>query len=353
MHLKLKYKRILIDYLIGWFIASIVWELLSDVNLEGFQLGGDHRVLIFILIWLAQGLIFGLLYIFIDRYLARRVLFIRFLFSSLIFQLLAATIILILVFYFLSAIDVFDRGKSLKDFVLLPVIPVALAYAFITNFVISLVIQINRMLGSNNLLKMIVGQFYTPKTDKRIFMFLDLRGSTTIAEKLGHGRFSRLIQDCFYDLAVVHQHKAEIYQYVGDEAVLVWSLSNGTESRNCLETFFTFKSRIRERTAHYMAKYNVVPEFKAGLNVGEITVAEVGELKKEIAYHGDTINTASRIQDQCNVLGSDLLISENLLNELHLTPPYTFELKGEIQMKGKQTKVKIYAINKVGHKTSL
>jgi adenylate cyclase len=43
-------------------------------------------------------------------------------------------------------------------------------------------------------------------------MFLDLKGSTTHAERLGHVQFSELIQDCFIDLTVVIDHQALVYQ---------------------------------------------------------------------------------------------------------------------------------------------
>ena len=47
-------------------------------------------------------------------------------------------------------------------------------------------------------------------------------------------------------------------------------------------------------------------------------VAEVGVVKKEVAYHGDVINTSARIQAECNKHKVPILISEELLNDLRL-----------------------------------
>ncbi|WP_219011061.1 hypothetical protein [Aquimarina litoralis] len=47
-------------------------------------------------------------------------------------------------------------------------------------------------------------------------MFLDLNSSTSIAEKIGHMKYSQLIQDCFDQLDMTEDFGAEIYQYVGD-----------------------------------------------------------------------------------------------------------------------------------------
>ena len=118
-------------------------------------------------------------------------------------------------------------------------------------------------------------------------MFLDLRSSTTIAEKLGHEKYSRLMQDCFNDLGVVIENDAEIYQYVGDEAVLTWSMEGGLKDQNCIRAFFTFKERLERKSEYYQSTYGVQPEFKAGVNGGSVIVTEVGKYKKEIAYYGD------------------------------------------------------------------
>ena len=89
-----------------------------------------------------------------------------------------------------------------------------------------------------------------------------------------------------------------------------------------------------------------MPFFKAGINIGKVTVAEVGQIKKEIAFHGDTVNTAARIQGKCNELDSELLISETLEQKLTNSSGYDKELMGKIHLKGKQEEVNIYAVRR-------
>ncbi|MEL6916768.1 MAG: adenylate/guanylate cyclase domain-containing protein [Bacteroidota bacterium] len=173
--------------------------------------------------------------------------------------------------------------------------------------------------GRGTFLKLLVGRYRKPIEEERIFMFLDLKSSTTIAERLGHLKYSKLIQDCFLDLnRFLDPYGAEVYQYVGDEAVLSWDFKNGVKRNNCIGLFYAFQDRMKKRIAYYQNKYGVFPEFKAGVHGGKLIVVEVGSVKKELAYHGDVINTASRIQGQCNAYGEKLLISEELLNHLHL-----------------------------------
>lgn len=221
-------------------------------------------------------------------------------------------------------------------------------YGAFISLLINFLKEVNKKFGPGILIKLFSGRYYNPRVEDRIFMFIDLKASTTIAEKLGHIRYSRLIQDCFYDVTdVVAKYKAEIYQYVGDEIVLTWELEKGIENDNCFRFFFEFKKKIESLCDYYSDKYGVIPVFKAGMNCGTVTVAEIGELKKEIAYHGDVLNTASRIQDQCNQYNKPFLISNNLYKKMPRTGSYKMDLIGEMMLKGKLNAVAIYSVESV------
>jgi len=153
-----------------------------------------------------------------------------------------------------------------------------------------------------------------------------------------------LLQDCFYDLSIVTEYKAEIYQYVGDEVVLIWSPKTGILDNNCLRAYFAFSDKLLSRESYYTSNYGLVPFFKAGMNIGNITIAEVGIIKREIAYHGDTINTAARIQGMCNEYDAELLISGALRDRLINYDEYKISLIGDIPLKGKNIASKIFDV---------
>jgi adenylate cyclase len=94
-----------------------------------------------------------------------------------------------------------------------------------------------------------------------------------------------------------------------------------------------------------MKKYGLVPFFKAGLNVGDVTIAEVGQIKREIAFHGDTLNTASRIQGKCNEYKKSLLMSQALKELIEGKEELQINLVGEVMLRGKIQPQKIYSIN--------
>ena len=222
---------------------------------------------------------------------------------------------------------------------------VPLLYISLVCILINTFKQIDLKFGPGNLLNLLLGKFHKPRQDHRIFMFLDLKSSTTIAEELGHIQVSRLLQDCFTDLSIVRIYKAEIYQYVGDEVVLSWSMSQGLENLNCIKAYFMFQNLLESRSDFYRKKYGLVPFFKAGLNVGDVTIAEVGQIKREIAFHGDTLNTASRIQGKCNDYKKSLLLSQALKELIEGREELEINLAGEVMLRGKSHPLKIYSID--------
>jgi len=237
-----------------------------------------------------------------------------------------------------------DFNHWLKYFLTRP-IHVSLSYVSVILILINIAKQINLKFGPGNLLNLILGRYHKPRQDHRIFMFIDLKSSVAIAQKLGHIQFSSLIQDCFTDLTIVRDYKAEIYQYIGDEVVLSWSISDGLENLNCIKTYFRFQQLLESRSDFYMKKYGLIPFFKAGLNVGDVTIAEVGQIKREIAFHGDTLNTASSIQGKCNYYNEGLLLSQALKEMIEGKEELQINLVGEVMLGGKTQPLNIYSIN--------
>ena len=144
----------------------------------------------------------------------------------------------------------------------------------------------------------------------------------------------------------VLDYKGQIYQYVGDEAIITWKKKAGLQNANCIKFYYDFINRLECKRDHFLKLYDVFPEFKAGLSLGLVTVAEVGELKTEIAYHGDVLNTAARLEGFCNLFNKQLLASEILVHKMEKNEQYIFHFIGEVQLRGKKGNSKIYSCEK-------
>ncbi len=208
--------------------------------------------------------------------------------------------------------------------------------------------QMFKKIGIGNFFNWFFGRMDKPREEKRIFMFIDMKSSTTIAESLGHEKFSRLVQDVFNDMSMIYNYQGEIYQYLGDGAIISWDVRHGVKDMNCIRSFFAFVRVIERRSRYYTRRYGDVPKFKAGLHVGKTMVLQVGSIRRDISYNGDTVNTTARIESMCNFYKKDLLISGVLYEYLDDKEKAEFTIKevdnSAIKLKGKKKSILIYSV---------
>ena len=218
-------------------------------------------------------------------------------------------------------------------------------YITLVIVIVNFFLEVSKKFGPGNLWNLFIGKYHSPIAENKIFMFLDLKDSTGYAEKLGHIKYSQLIQNCFLDLnGILDKHNAQIYQYVGDEAVLMWDKSQEGAAKDAIKLYYTFHQLLSKNSANYISKYGFVPEFKAGINQGTVTAAEVGSVKREIAFHGDVLNTAARIQKVCNRYKKNLLSSESFAEFMGDVDEFKKVQIGFITLQGKSAPVNIYSI---------
>jgi class 3 adenylate cyclase len=215
-------------------------------------------------------------------------------------------------------------------------------------FVVVFTNQLNALMGRGVLGNLLTGKYYRPVEEDRIFMFLDIRASTQLAEKLGNLPYSQLISDFFADVGEpILETRGEVYQYVGDEVVVTWPLGAGVKGAWCLRCFYRIKQKIQARSGYYLATYGVVPGFKAGMHCGKVVTTQVGSVKSELVYHGDVLNTTARIQALCNAYGCELLLSEALLGQLNIPgerASYRWQGFGAVRLRGKKESIRLWGV---------
>ncbi len=225
-----------------------------------------------------------------------------------------------------------------------------LDYKFLLFFSVAFVVnysfkEIYKKIGMSNFRYWMSGRLNKPREERRIFMFIDMRSSTKLAEQLKHKKFSHLVQDVFNDLSVVDNYDGEIYQYLGDGAIVTWSIKQGKRNNNCIKAFFAFVRVVDRRRRYYQRNYGIEPKFKAGLHIGATMVLQVGNVKRDISYNGDVVNTAARIESMCNEHKQNMMISGSLYEALdHDKGEFNFKEVGEIKLKGKSRATQLYGV---------
>ncbi len=215
-----------------------------------------------------------------------------------------------------------------------------------------LMVRLSDQFGTGGL-SHFAGRYHQPRQELRIFMFLDMRSSTSIAEDLGHVRYFQLINELFQDITdpIVYS-RGEIYQYVGDEISVSWPLRRGLNKQRCIRCFLDIRAKLKGRASYYQSRYGITPTFKAGFHYGEVTTGEVGLVKKERIFSGDAVNTAARIQNTCNEHGVDNLISKELLDLLLPKGALPVREIGSIALKGKRSAISLWTIEPKGSPAS-
>ncbi len=350
-----RYLHLLWQSVIFWSFALTLFAILRYYGADGgsgalqpLEIKEKNTILPQLSVLISIGVILGVLFALIEWYFEnshpRKMILGLNLLLKTIAYFICSIIIFTIVLKIASGMLPYDFNLARGWWITNKTVWVLLFYIFLGSLVFSFLKIAGNRFGKNMFLKTLIGTFKTPHEEKRIFMFVDLKDSTRLAERLGHFLYSQLIQDCFSDLNnVAPKYDAEIYQYVGDEAVLSWPYKRGIKNNNCVAFFLEFEQQLLSRKHHYQTKYGSLPVFKAGAHGGKLIVVEVGHEKKELAYHGDVINTAARIQQQCNSNNSTFLVSEELINALEHKVKAK-RINNHVELKGKQEIVVLYTI---------
>ncbi len=205
--------------------------------------------------------------------------------------------------------------------------------------------EISEHLGHHVLVNFFNGKYHRPKVEDRVFLFTDLNQSTQIAEQLGHVHYFNFLRDYYAVLSdAILVNYGTVYQYIGDEIVISWQKKDKKATINALHCFFDMQTALHKKQPWFLKTYGISPSFKGGLHSGEVTVGEIGALKKEIFFTGDVLNTASRIQSLSATYQKEILVSEVIYQELQNQDYFQCEFIDTASVKGKTEKLKLYSI---------
>lgn len=224
---------------------------------------------------------------------------------------------------------------------------VSVGITFLAALVVNFVAQVNRLLGRGVLVGLVLGRYHRPRQEVRVFLFVDLRGSTGIAEKLGNLRYHAFLKRFADDISTsAVRHGGEVHRFVGDSALLTWTERKGLENAACIRAVFDMLDAIDRSSDAYLADFGVVPGIWAGLHIGPVVTGEIGTVKHEIVYLGDTPNTAARIEQACRDFDRTFLASADVVESVALPDGATVEDLGPIELRGVGESVGLFALER-------
>lgn len=340
---KYRFRRVLYIAMF-WTLIDIIVSLLNNYQFLNSPLSMLVRCcLVFIM-----SLIMGYLFVFTLRGIFRdSSLWTNFL-SKTIILLLAALLMTFLVHFvdnkFILGLTTKESLRTFADETLQVNWLLKRTLYWIVLFVVTqLYIEINDKYSPGVFLDILAGKYLTPKIENRIVMFLDLKDSTPIAEKLGHEKYFIFIRDFIFHISMaLIEHDGIIYQYVGDEIVVSW-LYNKNNAKNSMRAVIEARKNIQKNSEVFRRRFGVIPEFRVGIHVGNVTVGEIGVIKRDLAMSGDTMNTAARIRSACNELNQKFIVSKDFVDCGSLKDWQTESL-GIVELKGKASGLELFSL---------
>jgi adenylate cyclase len=221
----------------------------------------------------------------------------------------------------------------------------SIIFAAVMSVAVNLLFEMGGLLGFGTLKNLLTGRYVQPKREQRAFLLIDMRDSTGVAERLGPVLFHELLNDFFRDVSdAALECDAEIHKYVGDEAILTWTGAQAVDDGACLSCPFVAQDFMVRNRARYLQRFGAVPTFRAALHYGEIVAGEIGDVRREIAYVGDTLNVTARLLDAAKTMGHDVLVSNDLLQHARLPTGLVAEPLPTLTVRGRAAPLGVSAL---------
>lgn len=239
--------------------------------------------------------------------------------------------------------------EASRDYVFGPGAWRDIVFAFAVALVGTSWLEVRRLHNPGEIRGYLLGRYRYPVHERRVFLLADLVGSTALAERLGPERYSRFIGDCYRDMSeAILAWRGSVYQYAGDEVIVSWRFDAGVRRAACLRCFADMCRLLDGRRARYEALYGEAPIFRAGLHGGTVVTTWVGLAKTELAFHGDALNAAARLQGISKSMNERCVVSGPLLEEMPLPPRFGSRSLGRPELKGREDTFEVFAIDGTG-----
>jgi len=229
----------------------------------------------------------------------------------------------------------------------------SLAYSALFSMAVNFVMLVRRLAGPGVIARFVLGRYYRPRAEQRYFLFLDIVGSTAIAEAVGPARFHELLNQVMYDIAAgAAETGGEIHKYVGDEAIVTWLATGAGVDPRPARCVALIVERLDARAAYYAGRFGAPVRVRAGLHRGAVVTGELGDQRQEIAMLGDGINTAARLVDAARDSGQAIVATPAAADPAAAPAGWRIRPLGPVALRGKAQAIELLAIERASPTTA-
>ena len=221
-------------------------------------------------------------------------------------------------------------------------IPVLLVVALLA----VMVIRVIGFIGGKNIFYLMIGKYHRPVWERKVFMFLDIKGSTNLVDSLGPEKSKRLFGKFMFDASEpITDNGGEIYRYQGDGFVATWDWEVTLKPDGVFQAVDDLYAMVERERAEYENRFGTCPDFRIGIHGGEIITSEEGNIRRNIGFYGDTINIAARMEAKAKDASMDCVVTSDVAAAFGDMTDRLIEI-GEESVRGIDRKVTIYGFER-------
>jgi adenylate cyclase len=186
-----------------------------------------------------------------------------------------------------------------------------------------------------------------PRKTEVTVLFSDIRGFTTISEKLDAQELAGLLNAYLTDMTkIIFRHQGTLDKYIGDAVMAIWGapFDAPDHAAKCCEAAVEMLSKLADLQKDWRARGYPDLDIGIGINTG---IASVGNMGSSLRYGytamGDSVNLASRLEGLNKEDGTRIVVSEATRTEIH-SEKLLFRELDLIRVKGKLQPVTIFEV---------
>ena len=223
---------------------------------------------------------------------------------------------------------------------------ISIIYSVVFLVLANLVLGVANIIGPRAFLNFVTGRYHSPVEEDRFVLFVDIAGSTGLAERLGGIAIHRLLDRTFrlLTLAVVDYH-GEVLNYVGDEVIVTWPERSGAVDCRPLRCFMAMRDELSFASNQLEREFGAVPRIRGSLHFGAVIVGEIGDIKRAIVFNGDVMNTAARLEELSRGVEGGFLASRAAMEQFRSTLPVKVRNLGRLQIRGRTDRIDVVGLD--------
>lgn len=252
----------------------------------------------------------------------------------------AVIIMLIQAFQSGEAIVALPREPSSQSFL----------FGFISSAVISVLMNLGfgiaNIIGPRALKNFLTGRYHSPVEENRFVLFVDIAGSTGLAERLGGIGIHRFLDRTFRLLTVaVVDYRGEVLSYVGDEVIVTWPEGSGAIDCRPLQCFMAMRDALANASPRFQREFGAAPKIRGSLHFGPVIVGEIGDVKRAIVFNGDVMNTTARLEALSRDVDGGFIASRAAMAQFRSAPPFAIRDLGRLPIRGRADGIDVVGID--------